>query len=103
MNLPQGDILTRAEKHFVNTPNAEPADKIWAKIAIDAERQACIASGEWERIWSCLYAGWTTVMATGSGLEKEQELKTGVQCCNDGPSVMEDIPVLAMAQSSLWK
>lgn len=25
LNLPQGDILTRAENHFVNTPNAELA------------------------------------------------------------------------------
>ena len=62
---------------------------------------ACIASGERERIWSCLYAEWATIMATGSGLRKEQKLKTGVQCCNDGPPVVEDIPALAMAQLSL--
>lgn len=42
-------------------------------------------------------------LATGSGLEKEQKLKTGVQRCHDGPSVKEDIPILAMAQLSLWK
>lgn len=42
LNLPQGDILTRVEKHFVNTPNAELAEKNWAKIAIDAERQPAL-------------------------------------------------------------
>lgn len=36
LNLLQGDILTGAEIHFVNTPNAELAEKNWAKIAIDA-------------------------------------------------------------------
>lgn len=41
LNLPQGDILSRAEKHFIEGEAAPPPlnEKIWFKPAADAEWQ----------------------------------------------------------------